>query len=67
MQLERLTGEVWGLIHKLDNRKNKVREYTMMSGTCPLPSFASLYGDCEELVKILVTRCKKINDESDGK
>ena len=29
--------------------------------------YASLYGDCEELVKILVTRCKKINDESDGK
>ena len=29
--------------------------------------YNSLYGDCEELVKILVTRCKKINDESDGK
>lgn len=25
--------------------------------------YASLYGDCEELVKILVTRCKKINAE----
>ena len=25
---------------------------------------ASLYGDCEELVKILVTRCKKINQET---
>ena len=32
-QLERLTGEGWGLIQKLDNRKNKVREYTMMSGS----------------------------------
>ena len=29
--------------------------------------YNSLYGDCEELLKILVTRCKKINDESDGK
>ena len=28
---------------------------------------ASLYADCEELVKILVTRCKKINDELEGK
>ena len=28
---------------------------------------ASLYGDCEELVKILVTRCKKINEDSDEK
>ena len=26
--------------------------------------YASLYGDCEELVKILVTRCKKINKET---
>ena len=26
---------------------------------------ASLYADCEELVKILVTRCKKINAELD--
>ena len=26
---------------------------------------ASLYGDCEELVKILVTRCKKLNSEGD--
>ena len=24
--------------------------------------FESLYGDCEELVKILVTRCKKMNE-----
>ncbi len=29
--------------------------------------YASLYGDCEELVKILVTRCKKINQELDDK
>ena len=29
--------------------------------------YQSMYEDCEELVKILVTRCKKINDESDGK
>ena len=29
--------------------------------------FSSIYADAEELVKILVTRCKKINDESDGK
>ena len=29
--------------------------------------YKSIYADCEELVKILVTRCKKINDESDGK
>ncbi len=29
--------------------------------------YASLYGDCEELVKILVTRCKKINEETLGK
>ena len=29
--------------------------------------YASLYDDCEELVKILVTRCKKINQELDDK
>ena len=29
--------------------------------------YQSIYEDCEELVKILVSRCKKINDESDGK
>ena len=29
--------------------------------------YASLYGDCEELVKILVTRCKKLNQELDDK
>ncbi len=29
--------------------------------------YQSIYSDCEELVKILVARCKKINDESDGK
>ena len=29
--------------------------------------YQSIYEDCEELVKILVTRCKNINDESDGK
>ena len=29
--------------------------------------YASLYGDCEELVKIFVTRCKKINEETLGK
>ena len=29
--------------------------------------YASLYADCEELVKLLVHRCKKINEESDGK
>lgn len=29
--------------------------------------YTSIYADCEELVKILVTRCKKINEESDGK
>lgn len=28
---------------------------------------ASLYTDCEELVKLLVHRCKKINEESDDK
>lgn len=25
--------------------------------------YNSIYGDCEELVKILVTRCKKINED----
>ena len=29
--------------------------------------YQSIYADCEELVKILVTRCKKINDELEGK
>ena len=29
--------------------------------------YQSIYSDCEELVKILVTRCKKINDDLDGK
>lgn len=29
--------------------------------------YNSLYGDCEELVKILVARCKKINQELDDK
>ena len=29
--------------------------------------YQSIYDDAEELVKILVTRCKKINDETDGK
>lgn len=29
--------------------------------------YNSLYEDCEELVKILVTRCKKLNSESDDK
>lgn len=29
--------------------------------------YTSIYADCEELVKILVTRCKKTNEESDGK
>ena len=29
--------------------------------------FESIYGDCEELVKILVTRCKKMNDSIDAK
>ena len=28
---------------------------------------ASLYADCEELVKVLVHRCKKINEDKDGK
>lgn len=25
--------------------------------------YQSIYGDCEELVKLLVTRCKKMNDD----
>lgn len=29
--------------------------------------YNSLYGDCEELVKILVARCKKINQELNDK
>ena len=29
--------------------------------------YASLYADCEELVKVLVHRCKKINEDSDEK
>ena len=29
--------------------------------------YNSIYADCEELVKILVTRCKKINDELDAR
>ena len=29
--------------------------------------YKSIYTDCEELVKILVTRCKKINEEIDKK
>lgn len=29
--------------------------------------YNSLYSDCEELVKILVARCKKINQELNGK
>lgn len=29
--------------------------------------YQSIYADCEELVKILVTRCKKINEELDAK
>lgn len=29
--------------------------------------YQSIYTDCEELVKILVTRCKKINVEIEGK
>ena len=29
--------------------------------------YQSIYEDCEELVKILVTRCKKINEELDAK
>ena len=29
--------------------------------------YASIHNDCEELVKILVHRCKKINEDSDEK
>ena len=29
--------------------------------------FESIYSDCEELVKILVTRCKKMNETIDAK
>lgn len=29
--------------------------------------YASIYADCEELVKLLVVRCKKINEELDNK
>lgn len=29
--------------------------------------YTSLYTDCEELVKLLVTRCKKMNEDVDGK
>ena len=29
--------------------------------------YESIYADCEELVKVLVHRCKKINDDSDEK
>jgi len=29
--------------------------------------YNSIYADCEELVKILVTRCKKLNQEIDSK
>ncbi len=29
--------------------------------------FKSIYNDCEELVKILVTRCKKLNEEKGNK
>ena len=29
--------------------------------------FESIYGDCEELVKILVTRCKKMNEAINAK
>jgi four helix bundle protein len=29
--------------------------------------YASIYGDCEELVKILVARCKKLDQELGGK
>ena len=31
------------------------------------PQYASIYGDCEELVKILVARCKKLDQELGGK
>jgi len=29
--------------------------------------YNSIYADCEELVKILVTRCKKLDQELGGK
>lgn len=29
--------------------------------------YNSIYADCEELVKILVTRCKRINEEIEKK
>lgn len=29
--------------------------------------YQSIYADCEELVKILVTRCKKMNETIDAK
>ena len=29
--------------------------------------YQSIYGDCEEFVKILVARCKKLNQETDSK
>ena len=29
--------------------------------------YQSIYNDCEELVKILVARCKKLNQEVDSK
>ncbi len=29
--------------------------------------YASIYADCEELVKVFVRRCKKLNDENNGK
>lgn len=29
--------------------------------------YTSIYNDCEEIVKILVHRCKKLNEGDDGK
>ena len=29
--------------------------------------YSSIYADCEELVKLLVVRCKRINDELENK
>ena len=29
--------------------------------------YASIYGDCEELVRIFVARCKKLDQELGGK
>ena len=29
--------------------------------------YASIYAYCEELVKVFVHRCKKLNDENNGK